>query len=231
MQTITEQMDASKTFCPNLECSARGKIGQGNIVIHGRQRSRYRCKTCKKTFSAQAGTMFEGLRKPVTLIMWREFPDHPAVNLQKRREISRFWSGFLRQPKHDSQHSRRIPTFRLKKGSCSLSVENLNRSQETKRKGSKEADLSHTLAFHHCRSTESDQDPQKSSNIRAIYHIGQMTFSGRVLSSDTSKKRVLCSSISLRIPWVIPSQMASDLRGERADGSSRQESTPCASDG
>jgi hypothetical protein len=46
--------------------------------------------------------------------MWREFPDHPAVNLQKRCEISRFWSGFLRQPKHDSQHSRRIPTFRLK---------------------------------------------------------------------------------------------------------------------
>jgi hypothetical protein len=27
--------------------------------------------------------------------MWREFPDHPAVNLQKRCEISRFWSGFL----------------------------------------------------------------------------------------------------------------------------------------
>src|SRR6266567_2042057 len=36
--------------------------------------------------------------------MWREFPDHPAVNLQKRCEISPFWSGFLRQPKHDSQH-------------------------------------------------------------------------------------------------------------------------------
>lgn len=38
-------------------------------MIHGRQRPRYRCKTCKKTFSAQAGTMFEGLRKPVTLIV------------------------------------------------------------------------------------------------------------------------------------------------------------------
>src|SRR5438552_451401 len=45
--------------------------------------------------------------------MWREFPDHPAVNLHKRCEISRSRSGFLRQPKHDSQHSRRIPTFRL----------------------------------------------------------------------------------------------------------------------
>jgi transposase-like protein len=30
---------------------------------------RNRCKTCGKTFSAQAGTMFEGLRKPKTLIV------------------------------------------------------------------------------------------------------------------------------------------------------------------
>ena len=48
---------------------ARGKIGEGNIVIHGKKRQRYRCKTCGKTFSAQAGTMFEGLRKPTTLIV------------------------------------------------------------------------------------------------------------------------------------------------------------------
>jgi hypothetical protein len=64
--------------------------------------------------------------------MWREFPDHPAVNLQKRCEISRFWSGFLRQPKHNSQHSRRIPTFRLKNGSCSLSVFKLINRREGK---------------------------------------------------------------------------------------------------
>ena len=48
---------------------ARGQVGQGNIVIHGKKRARYRCKTCGKTFSAQAGTMFEGLRKPKTLIV------------------------------------------------------------------------------------------------------------------------------------------------------------------
>ena len=48
---------------------ARGKVGQGNIVSHGKARARYRCKTCGKTFSAQAGTMFEGLRKPKALIV------------------------------------------------------------------------------------------------------------------------------------------------------------------
>ena len=48
---------------------ARGKVGQGNIVSHGKKRARYRCKTCGKTFSAQASTMFEGLRKPKALIV------------------------------------------------------------------------------------------------------------------------------------------------------------------
>lgn len=69
MKTITEQMDASQVFCPNLDCMARGKIDEGNIVIHGKKRQRYRCKTCGKTFSARAGTMFEGLRKPKALIV------------------------------------------------------------------------------------------------------------------------------------------------------------------
>lgn len=62
-------MDASKAFCPNEACSARGKLEQGNIVIHDRKRQRYRCKVCKKTFNARRGTMFEGLRKPTDLIV------------------------------------------------------------------------------------------------------------------------------------------------------------------
>src|SRR3989441_4697117 len=69
MKNITEQMNASTQFCPNQECKARGKVGQGNIVIHSRKRPRYQCKTCGKTFSAQTGTMFAGLRKPTTLIV------------------------------------------------------------------------------------------------------------------------------------------------------------------
>jgi transposase-like protein/IS1 family transposase len=69
MQTLTEPMDASKQFCPNSACPARGQIGQGNILIHDRKRQRYRCKVCKRTFSARRGTMFEGLRKPMDLIV------------------------------------------------------------------------------------------------------------------------------------------------------------------
>jgi transposase-like protein/IS1 family transposase len=68
-ETSTEQIDASQVFCPNLTCQARGKIGEGNVISHGKKRARYRCKTCGKTFSAQAGTMFEGLRKPRALIV------------------------------------------------------------------------------------------------------------------------------------------------------------------
>src|SRR6266478_2811994 len=68
-KTSTEQMDASQLFCPNAKCKARGQVGQGNIVSHGKASARYRCKTCGKTFSAQVGTMFEGLRKPKALIV------------------------------------------------------------------------------------------------------------------------------------------------------------------
>lgn len=64
-----QEMDASKQFCPNRECKSRGQIGQGNIVSHGRKRPRYKCKTCRKTFSIRTGTALEGLRKPTELIV------------------------------------------------------------------------------------------------------------------------------------------------------------------
>ena len=44
-------------------------MGEGAITIHDKQRRRYRCKVCKKTFSERRGTMFEGLRKPIELIV------------------------------------------------------------------------------------------------------------------------------------------------------------------
>src|SRR5918912_1775491 len=69
MQTSSEPMDTSKQFCPNPTCCARGQRGQGNITVHDRKRQRYRCKSCKQTFSARRGTMFEGLRKPMELIV------------------------------------------------------------------------------------------------------------------------------------------------------------------
>src|SRR3989440_1565067 len=69
MKTNTEPRDASKPFCPNMACSARGQQEHGTIVIHDSKRQRYRCKVCKRTFSARRGTMFEGLRKPVDLMV------------------------------------------------------------------------------------------------------------------------------------------------------------------
>jgi transposase-like protein/IS1 family transposase len=65
----TEPMDASKQFCPNPACSARGQIGAGTIRIHSYQPQRYRCRICQKTFSARRGTMMEGLRSPSELVV------------------------------------------------------------------------------------------------------------------------------------------------------------------
>jgi transposase-like protein/IS1 family transposase len=62
-------MDTSHQFCPNVACSARGQIGQGNITVHDRKRQRYRCRTCGRTFSARRGTMFEGLRTSTELVV------------------------------------------------------------------------------------------------------------------------------------------------------------------
>ena len=62
-------MNASKQFCPNMTCSARGQVGAGNISIHGRKRPRYKCHTCGQTFSARRGTALEGLRTAEEVVM------------------------------------------------------------------------------------------------------------------------------------------------------------------
>jgi transposase-like protein/IS1 family transposase len=69
MKPQDEPMDASTQFCPNEACSARGTTGAGNIRVHAYHPQRYRCLTCKQTFSARRGTMLEGLRTPVELVL------------------------------------------------------------------------------------------------------------------------------------------------------------------
>jgi transposase-like protein len=61
-------MDPQQTFCLNLNCSARGQVGQGNIIWHSHKQQRYRCKVCGCTFSARSGTAFFRCRVATYLI-------------------------------------------------------------------------------------------------------------------------------------------------------------------
>lgn len=51
-------MDPKSEFCPNLDCSARGIVGAGNIGVHSHKEKRYICYRCGKTFAATKGTLF-----------------------------------------------------------------------------------------------------------------------------------------------------------------------------
>ncbi|MCA1598469.1 MAG: hypothetical protein LC769_05520 [Chloroflexi bacterium] len=65
-------MNPQTQCCHNLECPARGKIGDGNIRIFSQQQQRYDCKVCGKTFTATTGTPFYRLRTAadvVTLVL------------------------------------------------------------------------------------------------------------------------------------------------------------------
>ena len=61
-------MDPQEQFCPNMGCPARGKIGEGNIVIHSRKEARYKCKVCEKTYAATKGTPFYRLRHSADVV-------------------------------------------------------------------------------------------------------------------------------------------------------------------
>ena len=61
-------MDPATVFCPNLKCAARGEVGKGNIGIKSQKEKRYKCKECRKTFSARKGTPYYRLRKAVDLV-------------------------------------------------------------------------------------------------------------------------------------------------------------------
>ena len=54
--------------CPNAQCAMFGKIGKGNIVLHGflklkrGRRRRYRCEACGRTFVSSVGTPYHRLK-------------------------------------------------------------------------------------------------------------------------------------------------------------------------
>lgn len=62
-------MAPTSVFCPNLDCHARGHIGQGNIGIHSQKDQRFICKECRKTFSDTKGTVFYRLRTPAETVV------------------------------------------------------------------------------------------------------------------------------------------------------------------
>jgi transposase-like protein len=55
-------MDPQGQFCHNLDCPARGQVGQGNIGVHSQVEHRYVCHCCRHTFAGTTGTPFYRLR-------------------------------------------------------------------------------------------------------------------------------------------------------------------------
>ena len=64
-----QPVDSQRAFCPNSRCPATGQVGQGNIVIHSRRHSRYKCKECGQTFTATKGTPFYRLRHEQAVVV------------------------------------------------------------------------------------------------------------------------------------------------------------------
>lgn len=62
-------MNPQQVFCPNIECPARGRQGEGNIGIHSKQEGRYICHECKRTFSDRKGTLFYRLRSDAATVV------------------------------------------------------------------------------------------------------------------------------------------------------------------
>jgi transposase-like protein len=60
-------MDPPSQFCHNLDCTARGRLGLGNILVHSRKEQRYRCSVCGRTFADTRDTPSYRLKKSVDL--------------------------------------------------------------------------------------------------------------------------------------------------------------------
>ena len=63
-------MNPQELFCPNMDCAARGQVGQGNIHTHSLKERRCICDVCEQTFATTRGTIFYRLRSDPQLVMW-----------------------------------------------------------------------------------------------------------------------------------------------------------------
>ena len=57
-------MNAQSLFCPNSACPATGQVNQSTLWVHDRQRNRYRCTVCQRTFTNRTGTPFAHKQTP-----------------------------------------------------------------------------------------------------------------------------------------------------------------------
>ena len=63
-------MHPQPLFCPIETCPSRGVVGAGNLKIHDSLLNRWKCRTCKKTFSGRKGTPFHGLKTDARIVTW-----------------------------------------------------------------------------------------------------------------------------------------------------------------
>jgi hypothetical protein len=61
-------MDPLGQFRHNVDCTARGQLGLGNVLVPSRKERRYRCSACGRTFAATRDTPFYRLKKSVDLV-------------------------------------------------------------------------------------------------------------------------------------------------------------------
>lgn len=62
-------MKVDELFCPNLECPARGQVGEGNLSVHSQAEQRVYCEVCQTTFSTNKGTIFYRLKTAPAIVI------------------------------------------------------------------------------------------------------------------------------------------------------------------
>jgi len=59
----------AQQFCDNPECSAFGKIGEGNIRTQSRKNQQVYCNQCDNTWVITKGTFFYHLKTPARVVV------------------------------------------------------------------------------------------------------------------------------------------------------------------